>query len=123
MKCDHVYRVSVHPSVKIGGVSVGQCEKDVLPGFVVCFEHVNKEALWMMLQSERHEIAQLKKNVRGTKYKGKTPRQAVKEVSGAIDQLDVSKKVKGILKKIVAELDGAWMDKFVAFKTAMEKTK
>lgn len=42
---------------------MGECGKDVLEGFVVCFEHVNKEALWLMVQQERREVALLKKKM------------------------------------------------------------
>ena len=63
MKCREAHRVSLHPSVRIGGFSLGECGKDVLEGFVVCFEHVNKEALWMMVQHERAEVALLRKKL------------------------------------------------------------
>lgn len=119
MKCNTVYRAQLHPSIVMGGVSIGECDKECIPGFVVCFEHVNKEALTMMLRSERRviaeqnqEISRLQGNVRRLKYKSKTPRQAVKAVREAVEELEVSPVVKKILNQIVGELDSAWMAHF-----------
>ena len=56
MKCDHIFRSGpLFEGHRFGGVSMGQCPKEALEGFVVCSDHVNKEALWMMVQHERAE--------------------------------------------------------------------
>ena len=47
-KCDKVHRVPMHSSVVIGGVSVGQCERDALPRMVVCWEHADRQAMAMV---------------------------------------------------------------------------
>lgn len=44
-KCTYVHRVSVHPSIKVGGASLGRCENDTLPGMTVCWEHADREAM------------------------------------------------------------------------------
>lgn len=49
MKCIHKYTLQVHPSVVIGGVSVGRCENESIPGTVVCFEHITKDTLMIMV--------------------------------------------------------------------------
>jgi len=56
-QCDHIYRSG--PLFKghvLGGASLGRCENKVLPGFVVCHEHVNKEALIMMIRQLTKEL-------------------------------------------------------------------
>lgn len=61
MKCNEVYRSGpLFEGHKFGGASLGHCPKEALEGFVVCFDHVNKEALWMMIQYKDHEIKKLK---------------------------------------------------------------
>lgn len=130
MQCDVVNRVSVHHSIKIGGVSVGQCPKEVLEGFVVCFEHVNKEALWMMVQHERRandllrkQIKALQKNVRGPRYKGKKPREVLRGLRAATKKLKVSKPVQDILIQIAEELNESWIEQLKSFKHATRSTK
>jgi hypothetical protein len=44
-KCHHRYRVSVHPSIVIGGVFVGKCNRDALPLMTVCAEHADRWAM------------------------------------------------------------------------------
>ena len=54
MKCNHVNRVPLVLSrgqTVIGGVSVGTCQNEVLPGLVVCFEHATKDTLAMLVSS------------------------------------------------------------------------
>lgn len=63
MKCRFVKRASVHPSVVIGGASLGQCENEVVPGLVMCFEHADKEALSMLAQERLIEIEKLKARI------------------------------------------------------------
>ena len=53
-QCNKTFTAAIHPSIKIGGFNMGQCPEDCLPGFVVCYEHANKEALFMrIVQLER----------------------------------------------------------------------
>lgn len=53
-KCSYIRRVMVPNNVP-GGAGLGRCEKDCIPGFTVCFDHVTKEALYMMIQSLRNK--------------------------------------------------------------------
>jgi len=62
-KCSHIYRVSTHPSIKVGGSSIGQCTNECLPGFTVCFEHVTKDALSMMLKIAMSRIDEMEKKL------------------------------------------------------------
>lgn len=50
-KCDHVVRVSIHPSIRIGGASIGRCENKCLPGMVRCYKHADREAMAFMIRS------------------------------------------------------------------------
>lgn len=68
MKCNEVFRsgplfVRSGPLFEghvFGGAYLGECRKEALDGFTVCFDHVNKEALWMMVQQKTKEIKKLK---------------------------------------------------------------
>ena len=51
MKCAYEHRVNVHHSVRCGGVKIGQCEKDAVPGLIMCLEHTSKESLHMLIQN------------------------------------------------------------------------
>lgn len=44
-QCCHIYRASLHPSIKIGGASLGRCEHEALPGMTVCWKHAEREAM------------------------------------------------------------------------------
>ena len=58
-KCDVVFRVPVHSSVKIGEVSIGKCENDAAPGLTCCWDHANKDTLIhyiKMLLKENKEL-------------------------------------------------------------------
>lgn len=59
-KCSHIDRVSIHPSIKIGGVSIGQCQNRCVPGLVVCAEHASKDALVMLVKQLLKQIKELK---------------------------------------------------------------
>jgi hypothetical protein len=48
-RCSHIERVSIHPSVKIGGAFVGQCVREALPGLTVCAWHADPETLSKMI--------------------------------------------------------------------------
>ena len=64
-RCSHVYRSGqLHPSIKIGGVSLGQCENECFPDLVVCLEHANKETLAMLAQQYMRRCAALEKELR-----------------------------------------------------------
>jgi hypothetical protein len=67
-RCQHVHRLNVHPSIRIGGVSVGRCVNKALPGMVNCYIHTPREAmdyvirsLFEKVQSLENEICELKK--------------------------------------------------------------
>lgn len=61
MKCNEVFRSGpLFVGHKGGGAYLGECQKEALKDFTVCFDHVNKEALWMMVQHKDHEIKKLK---------------------------------------------------------------
>jgi len=58
-QCDHVYHSGpLFDGHILGGASLGRCENRVLPGFVVCQEHVNREALILMVQQLTKELEQ-----------------------------------------------------------------
>jgi hypothetical protein len=65
-QCDHIFRSGpLFQGHILGGASLGRCPNKVLPGFVVCHEHVNKEALIMMIQQLTKEVERLKKRKHG----------------------------------------------------------
>jgi len=47
--CGHVDRVAIHPSIKIGGASIGVCDRKRLPGMTVCAWHADPDAVTMMM--------------------------------------------------------------------------
>jgi hypothetical protein len=58
-KCQKVFRVSIHPSIKMGGATVGKCQNDAAPGLNCCWEHAEKETLIhyiQMLLKEREQL-------------------------------------------------------------------
>jgi hypothetical protein len=59
--CDHVDRVAIHPSVKMGGVAIGRCERKVLPGLVVCAWHADPAAVTMVMRDMDKELKKLQK--------------------------------------------------------------
>ena len=61
LKCCHVDRVSIHPSIKIGGSIVGECKNKVAPGMNCCWEHATKEALIYYVQTLLKENSKLKR--------------------------------------------------------------
>ena len=64
-QCNYIHRSGpLFEGHVLGGASLGQCPNKVLPGFVVCHEHVNKEALIMMIHSLVKKVATLE-NHRG----------------------------------------------------------
>lgn len=58
-QCDHVERVSLLHNVKIGGFSIGRCEREAIDGMVVCAEHATKDALAMRIRELVRQIARL----------------------------------------------------------------
>jgi hypothetical protein len=48
--CNHVDRVALHSSFKLGGLAVGKCEREALPGMVMCAEHATPDAVEMAMQ-------------------------------------------------------------------------
>ena len=62
-QCNHINRVNVHPSVVIGGASIGQCPNEALEGFVVCYEHVEKAALLLMIDNLRRDLRKARREL------------------------------------------------------------
>lgn len=62
-ECNHVERVSVHSSIRIGGTSIGKCKNKVAPGLVCCWEHATKECLIYYVKSLLKENSNLKKEL------------------------------------------------------------
>jgi len=51
-RCSHIFRSGpLHPSIKIGGASLGQCPNERFPELVVCYEHADKSALALLAKS------------------------------------------------------------------------
>lgn len=48
-RCSYIFRSGpLHPSIKIGGVSLGQCPNERFPELVVCYEHATKDTLALL---------------------------------------------------------------------------
>ena len=59
-KCSHINRAPIVLKGKfIGAPSIGQCEKDALPGMVVCGEHADKEAMAYYICTLTRRVEQL----------------------------------------------------------------
>jgi len=59
--CSHVNRVSVHPSIRIGGTTIGRCSRPCLPRMTVCYEHATREALAYLIRSLHSELEEVSK--------------------------------------------------------------
>ena len=62
-KCNRTFNANVHPSVRIGGFSMGGCENEVLPGMVVCAWHTTPDAVIMLVAQLTKEIEELTRKV------------------------------------------------------------
>jgi len=61
-QCNHIFRSGpLFEGHVLGGASLGRCPNKVLPGFVVCHEHVNKDALILMIQQLTKELKQCRR--------------------------------------------------------------
>ena len=60
-RCSFVWRVRIHPSIIIGGVSLGQCERKPLPEMNVCTEHADKEAMGLVIRVLARKLKQLER--------------------------------------------------------------
>jgi hypothetical protein len=56
-QCQYVYRSGqLHPSIRIGGASLGQCQNKVCDeALLFCHEHINKDALLLLISMMRKE--------------------------------------------------------------------
>jgi len=64
-RCTHIFRSGpLHPSIKIGGASLGQCPNKRFPELVVCFDHADKETLALLAKQALKQVAILRKQVR-----------------------------------------------------------
>jgi len=61
--CDHVDRGAVHPTVKAGGGIARRCEREALPGMLVCEEHATPGAVKMVMQRLEDENTRLREVV------------------------------------------------------------
>ena len=61
-QCNHIFRSG--PLVKglHGGASLGRCNNKCVYGLVVCLEHADKEALYLMINSLVSKLEAKKKN-------------------------------------------------------------
>lgn len=62
-KCFFIYRVSVHPSVVVGGASLGPCKRHALPGMTVCSLHATREAMAYYIRQLYEQNQELKKQL------------------------------------------------------------
>lgn len=61
MLCRHVQRSgSVVEGHRLGGVSMGRCRGQAVPGLVVCAEHATRDALVMLIDDLRAENDRLR---------------------------------------------------------------
>jgi hypothetical protein len=58
-RCKYVHRVGVHPSIKVGGPSIGRCTNDALPGMRMCYMHASREAMSMAIRMYAKKIEEL----------------------------------------------------------------
>jgi hypothetical protein len=70
-KCTHIERVSLHPSVKVGGFCIGGCENEAVPGLNVCLRHAHTESMLYCIQSLLKDIEKWKKKLKRLKGKAK----------------------------------------------------
>lgn len=63
-KCNKTIRVGVHPSVKIGGVTIGECQNECLPEMTVCWRHASREALVMHIKNLYGRLQKAKEDTR-----------------------------------------------------------
>ncbi len=62
-RCQYIHRVSVHPSIVIGGVGIGRCNNEALPGMLYCYIHTTREAMAMYIRSLYYELQQILKKL------------------------------------------------------------
>lgn len=61
-RCSHINRSGpLHPSIKVGGFSMGQCENECFPDLVVCYEHATKETLALLARQYMDKCKKLEK--------------------------------------------------------------
>lgn len=60
-KCNRRHTVPIHPSVKIGGATVGVCGRDVLPGLVVCEYHADPSTVRLLVESLARDLAKARR--------------------------------------------------------------
>jgi len=64
-RCNYKYNVSVHASIKIGGVTVGKCPREPLPGMYYCEGHATRAAMGIHIRELYNKIKKLKENKNG----------------------------------------------------------
>lgn len=92
-RCTHINRSGpLHPSVKIGGASMDQCENEAFPELVVCYEHANKEALALLYKQamRRLESSMCDAKIASENYQETQAdlRQALRELKDARDLVE-----------------------------------
>jgi len=79
LTCNKRFSMPIHPSVKVGGFTTGLCERDVLPGMVVCEYHAEPEAVRMLVEGLLKTIEELRPprpaNPHKSTFKAKKPRK------------------------------------------------
>lgn len=82
MKCDHRITVSPHQSILIGGVTIGRCDRDVLPGLVKCELHADKEAIRIAMTALARDLAkEAKRSNAPGQGQGRGPLMATKKAN------------------------------------------
>ena len=93
-KCDHLTRVSIHPSIKIGGASIGRCTRDALPGMLVCAEHATPDAIRMLVHGYEDRAERLRaKAMEELKYANLVPSECT-----ATDLVKLAEYILEVLK-------------------------
>jgi hypothetical protein len=59
-QCTQRFRASLGHGIIVGGASLGRCQNKCLPGFVVCHEHVTKDALILTVEQLQKEVEYLR---------------------------------------------------------------
>lgn len=76
--CNKRFSVPIHPSVKIGGFTIGTCENEVLPGMVVCEHHADPAAVRMLVEGLVRDLEEARSSTTATKARARRTRKPAK---------------------------------------------
>lgn len=62
-RCRYIHRISVHPTIKVGGPSLGRCANTALPGMDQCYIHAPREAMAYAIRILDDKVWKLEKEL------------------------------------------------------------